>query len=493
MPPSIAAAIYVLGICFLFALNWDRKARTSKALWIAILWLLISGSRSVSQWLAVTGIRGNSPAYNVMEEYYEGDPIDRPVYTAILVMGLAVLVKRSSKSGRFLRENAPILLFFAYCCVSAVWSDYSMIAFKRWLKATGDLVMVMVVLTDPNRPEAIKRFLSRATFLLIPLSVLFIKYYPDIGRGYRAFKWTPLYTGVTTNKNTLGIICLLLGLASLWRFFSACGERASRRRTCLLAAHGAILGMVAWLFWMADSMTSLSCFLLAGILMAAARLRITARNPALLHWLTAVVVAVPFSTLFLDIGGSALTEMGRDPTLTGRTGIWKLVLSLTGNPLLGVGFESFWLGWRLDRVWSIMPGIQEAHNGYLEVFLNLGWIGIALMTVVMVKGYRNVAMLLRQDREFGSLMLAYFVVGIIYNFAEAGFRMTNPIWICFLLAAAAWPRIRPATQSKPLGQNGGSRAFAEAGARWRSPVERPRHTRPIYGQRNWPVAQQVHV
>jgi exopolysaccharide production protein ExoQ len=493
MPPSIAAAIYVAGICCLFYLNRDRKARTSKALWIAILWLLISGSRSVSQWLAATGIRGNSPTYDVMEEYYEGDPIDRPVYTAILVMGLAVLVKRSAKSGRFLRDNAPILLFFAYCCASAAWSDYSLIAFKRWLKATGDLVMVMVVLTDPNRPEAIKRFFSRATFLLIPLSILFIKYYPEIGRGYRAYKWTPLYTGVTTNKNTLGIICLLFGLASLWRFLSAYGERASRQRTRLLIAHGAILAMVLWLFWMADSMTSLSCFLLAGALMAAARLRITARNPALLHWLTAAVVAVPFSTLFLDVGDIALTEMGRDPTLTGRTGIWKLVLSLTGNPFLGAGFESFWLGWRLDRVWSIMPGIQEAHNGYLEVFLNLGWIGVALMAVIVLKGYRNVTVMLRQDREFGSLMLAYFAVGIVYNFTEAGFRMTNPIWICFLLAAAAWPRIRPAAESSPLGQTGGNRAVPETGARWRSLSKQPPHARPVYGHRGWAGAQGARV
>src|SRR2546428_3149771 len=44
--------------------------------------------------------------------------------------------------------------------------------------------------------------------------------------------------------------------------------------------------------------------------------------------------------------------MGRGPTLTGRTQIWHLVLSMTTNPLLGTGFESFWLGPRLQKIWS---------------------------------------------------------------------------------------------------------------------------------------------
>ena len=74
--------------------------------------------------------------------------------------------------------------------------------------------------------------------------------------------------------------------------------------------------------------------------------------------------------------------MGRDSTLTGRTEIWTHVLWVAGNPLLGTGFESFWLGDRLANVWSIMPGIQEAHNGYLEVYLNLGWIGVTLLAVI---------------------------------------------------------------------------------------------------------------
>lgn len=72
------------------------------------------------------------------------------------------------------------------------------------------------------------------------------------------------------------------------------------------------------------------------------------------------------------VGGFALETMGKDTSLTGRTKIWDLALSLSGNPLFGTEFESFWLGPRLDKIWSVYWRITEAHNGYLEVYLNLG-------------------------------------------------------------------------------------------------------------------------
>ena len=69
------------------------------------------------------------------------------------------------------------------------------------------------------------------------------------------------------------------------------------------------------------------------------------------------IVSVSASTLFLDLGSGVLQSMGRDPTLTRRTDIWKLVLGMAGNPVFGTGFESFWLGARLERVWSLTGGI----------------------------------------------------------------------------------------------------------------------------------------
>jgi len=434
MPPQIATVVFVLGILGLFWLDRDREARTSKALWVPVLWLLINGSRSVSQWME------SGPIVDSPERYVEGSPLDAFVFGTLLAAGLIVLVGRRRQVGLLLRANGPILLFFSYCALSTLWSDYTFVAFKRWTKALGDVVMVLIVLTDPDRLPALKRVLARAAFLLVPLSVLFIKFYPDLGRSYNQWTWLPMYAGVTTGKNELGMTCLVFGLGSAWRFFRAFRAGEGTRRAGRVIAHGIILAMVLWLLRMSNSMTSLSCFIMAGGLLAITSLVRLARKPVVVHLLVAAIVSVSFSVLFLHVGGGALETMGRDSTLTGRTEIWSTVLSVAENPFVGTGYESFWLPERIQRLWDVFGlHINEAHNGYLEVYLNLGWIGVALLAVLIVTGYRNVSVAFRRDPDAGGLRLAYFIAAVVYSFTEAGFRTMSLIWIVFLLATTAVP------------------------------------------------------
>jgi O-antigen ligase len=430
---QIATLVFVVGIVGLFMLDRDHKARTSNALWLPVLWLLLAGSRQVSIWLQM------QPA-NLEDQYLEGSPLDRAIYTLLLAAGIIVLVGRRRSVARLLRDNWPILLFVLYCAVSVSWSDYPQVAFKRWIKSLGDYVMILIVLTDHNRPSAVKQVLAKAGFLLLPLSVLVIKYYPDIGRSYGRWEGRQFYTGVAQDKNMMGMACLVFGLSALWRVLH---ELRGPRRVKLLAVHGSIVAMTLWLLWKCDSMTSLSCFVLAGGLMAAVTLVKTARKRAVVHLMVVAMLMVCFSALFLNFGGSVLKNMGRDSTLTGRTEIWGHLLKVPVNPIVGTGFESFWLAKRLDRLWAIpgMAGINEAHNGFLEVYLNLGCIGVALLSLIALTGYRNVINALYQDPEAGRLRLAYFFVGIAYSFTEAAFRMLSPVWIVFLFAMIAVPNL----------------------------------------------------
>ncbi|MGB9234315.1 MAG: O-antigen ligase family protein [Terriglobales bacterium] len=473
MPASIATLIFVAGIIGLFLLDRDPKVRTSKAMWIAVLWISLACSRSAGQWIGT--LQGVSITDTASQEtsYTEGSPMDRSIYTIMLLAGLIVLVGRRKKVIALVKANWPIVVFVGYCALSVIWSDFPDVTFKRWIKSLGDLVMVLIVLTERERYAAVKRVLAWTGFLLIPLSVLLIKFYPDLGRGYHPWTWTPYYTGVTTNKNELGRICLVLGLGFVWRILIALRLGRGRVRDKQLLAHGTCLAMVFWLFWMANSMTSLSCFVMASALMAVSSLRLVARRSWIVHAMVAAMLLVSVSTLFLDMGSGVLQSMGRDPTLTGRTDIWKLVLGMSGNPFLGTGFESFWLGKRLDRMWAIYwwhP--REAHDGYIELYLALGWVGITLFGYLLATRYRTVVKVFRTNADEGRLRLAFFVVALAYNFAESAFGTLNPIWIFFLLATltvpGGWTRKPhegvPARERRPIsGGSEGENALSTVG------------------------------
>jgi len=434
MGATNATLIFAIGIFGLFLLNRDAEARTSKALWIPVVWLLIVGSRPVSIWLQI------APQTQSPEQYLDGSPVDRFVFAVLLVVGLIVLFRRRRQVGELLGKNGPTILFFAYCAVSVLWSDFPDVAIKRWVKAVGDLVMVLLVLTDSEPAAALKRLLARTGFLLLPISLLLIKYYPNLGWGYEPWSWTPIYTGVTTNKNSLGVTALLFGLGAVWRIFDLLGSKDASHRRRHLIAHGALLVIVTWLLVIAHSGTSLSCFVFGSILIAGTSLRAVNQKRAVVHLLVATIVSISFFALFIDARGGLIETLGKDPTLTGRTEIWHHVLDMPVNRLFGTGFESFWLGDRLHKMWDIYwwhP--NEAHDGYIEILLNLGWIGVGLLGILLATGYRHVLAALRRADRSGGLKLAYFVIAVVYNFTESAFKELSPVWIFFLLATIAIP------------------------------------------------------
>ena len=439
MSPSIAVVAYAFVILTLFLLHRDSNPEVSRALWIPVVWLSISASRQVSQWLG--GVALEAPTETA---FVEGNPLDAFVFAALLVAGLVVLIGRRRRVSTLLRANGPLLVFLLYCLLSVQWSDYPAVAFRRWTKAIGDLVMILIVVTDPEPTAAVKRVLARCGFVLIPLSILLIRHFPDLGRTYNSWNGMPYNIGVATGKNGLGYVCLLFGLGSLWRVLELFRTwrlvdlfraRKSSLKAGTLIAHVAILVMTGWLFWMADSATSLACFLLGGGLIALTRYPALVRRPAAVHLLIGVLLSLTVYGLLLNPGAGLVEAVGRDSTLTGRTAIWNQVLGMTVNPLFGAGYESFWLGERLEKIWQTNPEHpNQAHNGYLEVFLDLGLLGVTLLGVVMAWGYRSVVRALRWDPEAAGLKLAFFVVAAIYNLTEHAFRELHPVWIAFLLA-----------------------------------------------------------
>lgn len=427
MSPQLATLIFAVAIVGLFALDRDKSVRVQRALWIPTIWLLISGSRNVGQWLQL-----GSPV-DQDQAYLEGNPVDRAVLGLLIALGLVVLFQRRNQVLAILRSNPAILCYFVYCGISCIWSDYPDVSAKRWIRSLGDVVVVLIISTGPNVLAGLKKLFARVGFLLLPISVLFIRYYPDLGRAYGYHSGALTWTGVTTEKNTLGLISVIYGLASGWRLIEAYRERKNPARIRTLIAHGVMLLIAMYLLYEADSATSKACFVLAGGVMLVTSLRAIVRKPVLVHLIVGGVVVGAFCVLFLGIGADLLSNLGRNSTLTGRTDIWRLAIGLGGSPLWGTGFESFWMGKRLATMRVIYGDLNQVHNGYLEIFLNLGWLGVIFLAGIIVSGYRKAIARVRRLGIASNLMLAFFVVAIIHNFTEASFKMMFPVWIVLLL------------------------------------------------------------
>jgi O-antigen ligase len=147
------------------------------------------------------------------------------------------------------------------------------------------------------------------------------------------------------------------------------------------------------------------------------------------------VLALALTAMFMDSSGNMVRALGKDPSLTGRKDIWNMVLELQTSPLLGSGFESFWLGPRLDALRSALPNfpLNEAHNGFIEVYLHLGWAGIVFIACLLATGYARVMLGRGRDTNKSALFLGFLLCAVFYSFSEAGFRVMTVSWFFVLL------------------------------------------------------------
>jgi hypothetical protein len=183
MSPNLAALLTWSFVAFLLIRNARHRSECLPGLWVPTIWILILGSRSPNQWFVGEG------AGQSVDAYEDGNGFNQVVYLGLIVLATFVLLYRRVQWADIFRRNRALLVFLGYCIVSLVWADYPLVSFKGAIKAIfGNFVMAAVVVTDPRPVEAVKTMIRRCTYVLIPLSVLVIKYYPLIGR--ETHRWT---------------------------------------------------------------------------------------------------------------------------------------------------------------------------------------------------------------------------------------------------------------------------------------------------------------
>lgn len=425
---------------WLFARDVQQRRDVSVAVWMACIWTIIIGSRPVSSWFSV-GVTGD-----VASDYDEGNPVERYIFFVLIVLGIVTLVRRRLRVGELVRRNFWLVLFFVYWGASVVWADAPFVALRRWVKDLGNVIIVLVVLTEQDPIDAIKAVFARCAYVLIPMSFLLIRYFSQYGRRYHVWSGEMMYTGVATHKNSLGALVLVCALFAVWDLLDRPKDR--RRDTLMLGSQLALLTMMMWLLYSAHSATASACTFLGLALFLVMRLSFIKKHANHLGVsLIAVMVVLGVLNSMFGLYELVVTQgLGRDMTLTTRTEVWPMLLSQSTSTLFGSGFNSFWTGERLAFIWGHL-GIIQAHNGYLETYLNGGLVGCTLLIAFFLGSFLNIKRDIVRGGQYASLRFSLLAITIIYNFTEATFDKVSLLWFVQLLVCVDLSQVSEAAVS----------------------------------------------
>ena len=442
-----------MSFCAVMLLHHARRYRSdSAALWLPVLWIFFAASKFPSQWLQLLGISIGGPSAPE-----DGSPLDAVFFLFLILAGIVVLARRPISWSRLVGNNIWLTIFFAYCLLAVLWSDVPAVAFKRWIKILGHPVMALIILTDADPRQALRGVMKRAAFVMVPLSILFIKYFPEFGRYFDPWTGEGGNGGIHHNKNELGYTAMAFAMFFAWHLLSSRKIASTSQRRQELALSVIFIAMLWWVFSTADSATSLICTTLAVLAMLVMSTRLVSRK-YLGTQVVILVLAVATVEASFGVYAPMVEFLGRNPTLTDRTEVWADLFEIEINPLLGAGFESFWVGWRRELLWEKWwwkP--TQAHNGYIETYINLGWVGVALLVGLIVSAFHKGRAELQRDPDYARFRLAVLLAVVAYNYTEAAFKGVHLVWTRFHLiaidagqpVAASAPAVRPAPAVAP--------------------------------------------
>lgn len=365
------------------------------------------------------------------------DPLNRALQL-LLLGGCGLLALRAA--GPALRIGLrlwPFLLVLALIIASAAWSQSTGHTIRRSLALMALLAFVLATgaLLGVTR---FFRILMGVMAALILASLAEAALRPSV--GFDTGEYANAIRGVFPQKNVLGMALLFAALALSFLVLE---------RGRLSLADGAWLVVLLGMLVLARSTTSL---LLTVVVAGVTLLVLWATRGGLWGAVAGLAAAVGSAAgviIFTGIGMEGLFDLiGKDASLTGRTFIWDGVWQIiAGRPLLGHGYAAFWLeNSRNVRALTELVAweVPNAHSGYLEVLLQLGWAGMALVALMGVATLAlAVRAMLRGQVALGLwAVLVLAVVGIV-NRTESVLLNPDFPMLFWLLALVAIGGVTP--------------------------------------------------
>jgi O-antigen ligase len=351
--------------------------------------------------------------------------------TWAIIYGVAVvgLLRSRARALDLVRRHWFLAALLLLAVVSTLWSEDAALTLRRSVGLIGTTLCAYFIVTHFTLEQFLDTF-GDVVIVAAVASFLVVIVTPDI--GIMQTEYPGAWRGLFGHKNLLGLF-LVPGILTLLARNAIGARWRSPARW---------LGLALCVFELILSRSLTSVLTLSICILAVAAVVSWQRNPGSRWWIGTTVAAVALGFAALSLSGANLSEilplLGRDASLTGRVDFWpQLTQAITQRPFLGYGYDVFWkpggaytrfvtgIGWRPPH----------AHEGFLDVGLDLGALGLALVGILLGRGIGAAYQRAKSARLGDSWPLAVLVFIVISNLTETTLtRYNNFNWILFVVA-----------------------------------------------------------
>lgn len=370
------------------------------------------------------------------------NPLSRAIKLAILGLATVTVIRKLRETQVTLKHTNPFFIALVVLMpLSAVWSIDRGATIARFVTIfTLIQVCLAFAIAGPN-PQRFQNVVRPVFTLLLVGSLIFGIVAPDLaitkGEGTLKNAWH----GLTGQKNQFG------QLASLGTIFWL-HAWVSREAGALRALAGAaVCGVCVFLSRSSTSLLSTVFVFMFMLLTQRAPPALRRYMPYLAGVYTAMILTYAIAILKLLPGMDVLllpvtALTGKDMTFSNRSEIWLIIKeNIARHPYLGSGYGAYWTGpVPSSPSYEVLGRMYfypfEAHNGYLEIVNDLGYLGLVCLLGFLIAYVRQSLRLMKIDRTQGILFLCLFFQQAIMNLSESTWFQANAGFTFMLVALA---------------------------------------------------------
>jgi exopolysaccharide production protein ExoQ len=310
--------------------------------------------------------------------------------------------------------------------ISTMWSSDPSITSRRSLVLMGTTLFGIYFGSNFDLGEQV-RILVKTFGIIVVLSFFFALMLPRYGVDHTIHGGS--WTGVFTHKNSLGRAMLV----ALVVFLSA------RKLVWWPLRWGFLAGATSLLFFSHSRTAQLVLIVMLFLAPAYQLLRTRGVKVIVPASLVFGLVLLAIAVNAVSNSDSLLTMIGRNPTLTGRTEIWKAIWPwISKQMMLGYGFDGFWGGIRGKSAGVIQTlgwVANQSHNGYLDIWLNLGVVGLCVfLSSYFMALWHSIELLRRSTGRGVYWPIQYLAFTLVYHMTEGPILRENSIFWALYVA-----------------------------------------------------------